>query len=676
MNAPPARVSTFDGPVAQAPGQRPQAQGGFGEFFKYHGWLSPGVRLFRAIGFRAKATWVSMAFVVPLLMAFYFLASAANDQVDIARSERQGLQYARPLLALITASQDRRRAATLSDADLASSQAQVKAAFAKVQEQQLALGQGMGLDKPFAAANQAYEALLQTPTAANPDATFASHTQFIDSLLGLLGAVADGSQLALDPELQSYHLMNISVLRGPVQTENTAKLLDLGSMALVDAQKGNELTRVRQDSLVTGTALWGFIDGDIENSYRAVLGSEPALKTQFDMQGTDDASNAFQSLVKSALLGNKVAGDAVAFTASGKAALQKQAAFGAQLMDRLDQQLQARIDFLQTRLLHKVLAAGAFVALAIYFLMAFYKVMMGGLQEVAGHLQEITRGNLTTAPKPWGDDEAAHLMVTLGDMQQSLRKVVSSVLAGSAQVDTASGEISAASMDLSQRTERSAASLEQTAASMEQIAATVRHTSDTVASASAIVRDNADAATRGGEVIGQVVNTMNDIRSSSNKIGEIIGVIDGIAFQTNILALNAAVEAARAGEQGRGFAVVATEVRALAGRSAAAAKEIKALIQASVQQVETGNKVVADAGRTIGDIVSNAERIAGMMNEIATATREQSAGVGQVGSAVHELDQSTQQNAALVEQTAAAAGSLSEQARRLAADVGFFRLHA
>jgi methyl-accepting chemotaxis protein len=241
-------------------------------------------------------------------------------------------------------------------------------------------------------------------------------------------------------------------------------------------------------------------------------------------------------------------------------------------------------------------------------------------------------------------------------------------------VQVASAEISSATVDLSRRTEQSAASLEETAASTEEIASTVRQTADNVDDAMAIVRDNASAASRGGEVIGQVVHTMDGIRTASSKIGEIIGVIEGIAFQTNILALNAAIEAARAGEQGRGFAVVASEVRALAARSGDAAKEIKTLITASLEQVQSGTRVVADAGSTIGVIVNNADRIAQMMGAISAATREQSGGVGQVGAAVQELDQATQQNAALVEQTAAAVLTLSEQADRLAREVSFFRV--
>jgi methyl-accepting chemotaxis protein len=266
------------------------------------------------------------------------------------------------------------------------------------------------------------------------------------------------------------------------------------------------------------------------------------------------------------------------------------------------------------------------------------------------------------------------LMLTLGEMQASLLRIIGSVLAGAQQVQTASEEIAAAAHDLSGRTEQTAASLQQTASSMEEIASTVKQTADTVVGATAIVQSNADAATRGGEVIAQVVGTMQGIQTASNKIGEIIGVIDSIAFQTNILALNAAVEAARAGEQGRGFAVVATEVRALAGRSAAAAREIKTLITASIEQVEAGSRVASDAGATMGEIVRNAGRITALMEEIATATREQSSGVSLVSGAVADLDRSTQQNAALVEQTSASSSDLSAQAQRLASDAGFFRI--
>ena len=671
-------MTTLSQPTASvAPRAAPDASAdssGFGEFFRYHGWLAPGVRLFRSIGFKAKAWWVSVAFVVPLVMALGFLAMAAIEQVTSTEAEQQGMRYARPLLALVAAAQDRRRAAAGNDSDLAALQDKVKDAFAQVQAQQALLGKALDLEAPFEALRKAHDGLQQNATAANPDATFTAHTEYIATALDLVRKVVDNSQLALDPEAQTFHMMNMAVLRGPLQTENTSRLAGMGTLALRDSAKGKEMSTLRHDWVTQWLALWNFVDADVENAFQAGVEVDPVAAKTFDMAGTDAAADAFKKAVQQQLQGASATGDPAAFLALGNAAVSKQTALNMQVMDRLDKQLQARVQRLKLTLAEELALSVFFVALAAYLLMSFYKVMMGGLQEVGEHLKQITQGNLTTAPTPWGRDEAAALMTTMGEMQTSLRRVVSSVLQSSSQVQNASHEISSASLDLSERTEKSAASLEETAASMEQIAGTVRHTSEAVAGASAIVQENAIAATHGGEVIAKVVSTMDGIRSSSGRIGEIIGVIDGIAFQTNILALNAAVEAARAGEQGRGFAVVATEVRALAGRSAAAAREIKALITDSVSQVESGAQVVADAGATIGNIVSNASRIASLMNEIATATREQSTGVAQVGSAVHELDQSTQQNAALVEQTAAAAGALSDQARHLAEEVAFFKM--
>ena len=324
-------------------------------------------------------------------------------------------------------------------------------------------------------------------------------------------------------------------------------------------------------------------------------------------------------------------------------------------------------------------ASGVFaVALLIagYLFLSFYRVMDGGLKETRRHLRAITDGDLTTSPFPWGNDEAAQLMCELRATQESLRKIVTSVRGSSESMVHASSEIASASMDLSARTEQTAANLEQSASSMEEISSTVKHTADNVRQAAELAADNSKAAVRGGAVIAEVVSTMDDINSSSKKIGDIIGVIDGIAFQTNILALNAAVEAARAGEQGRGFAVVATEVRSLAQRSAQAAKEIKTLISSSVEKVDSGSKVVKDAGGTMQELVVNARRMNDLLAEISTAASEQSSGVSQVGAAVNELDRMTQQNAALVEETAAAASALKDQAIGLANEVDRFKLPA
>ena len=316
------------------------------------------------------------------------------------------------------------------------------------------------------------------------------------------------------------------------------------------------------------------------------------------------------------------------------------------------------------------------MGLAGYLFLSFYRVIEGGLKETRRHLRAMTEGDLTMSPTPWGRDEAAQLMMDLRAMQAALRRMVQRVRHSSDEIVHSSSEIASGALDLSARTEQAAASLEQSASAMEQISATVRQTADHTAEASTVARHNAEVAAEGGRTMQQVMQTMEAIRGSSARIGEIIGTIDGIAFQTNILALNAAVEAARAGEQGRGFAVVAGEVRSLAQRSAAAAREIKALIGQSVAQVEAGSDVVRRAGATIDDIVQSSGRVDALLGDVATGAREQSGGIGQIGEAVQELDRMTQQNAALVEQTAAAAAAMQDQARTLADEVARFRLPA
>jgi methyl-accepting chemotaxis protein len=288
--------------------------------------------------------------------------------------------------------------------------------------------------------------------------------------------------------------------------------------------------------------------------------------------------------------------------------------------------------------------------------------------------ETVASGDLSSRIEPQGRDEAARLLAALKRMNDSLSVTVSRVRDNSDSVATASAQIAQGNADLSQRTEEQASNLQQTAASMEQLTATVKQNADTARQASQLAGSASSVAAQGGTVVGQVVATMQDITDSSRRIADIIGTIDGIAFQTNILALNAAVEAARAGEQGRGFAVVAAEVRSLAQRSAAAAREIKGLIAASVEKVDNGSALVGEAGRTMQDIVTQVQRVTDLINEISAASNEQTQGIGQIGDAVAQLDQVTQQNAALVEESAAAAESLKQQAAQLTQTVAVFTL--
>ncbi|WP_409159916.1 methyl-accepting chemotaxis protein [Pectobacterium sp. B2J-2] len=293
------------------------------------------------------------------------------------------------------------------------------------------------------------------------------------------------------------------------------------------------------------------------------------------------------------------------------------------------------------------------------------KGLLGGEVAYAAQIaQAIAQGNLAAAInlRP-GDNHS--MLATMNAMRKSLSGIVEQVRESSESIATGASQIAAGSTDLSQRTEEQAANLQQTAASMEEMSQTVRQNSDTVRNAAQLAQAASNTAAKGGEAVGNIVVTMKEITDSSHKIGDIISVIDGIAFQTNILALNAAVEAARAGEQGRGFAVVAGEVRSLAQRSATAAKEIKELIGHSVEKVEAGSALVSDAGTTIEELVRQARHVADLINEIGVTTQEQESGVSQIHDAVNQLDQVTQQNAALVEQSASAADSLSDQAAHL-----------
>ncbi len=294
---------------------------------------------------------------------------------------------------------------------------------------------------------------------------------------------------------------------------------------------------------------------------------------------------------------------------------------------------------------------------------------------LAAAVRRFAEGDLGIAP---GARAAApgSVLAAIGGMQAQWSRIVSEVRASSDSIAIGSHQIATGNADLSQRTEEQASSLQQTAASMEEVSTTVRNSAETAVEASRLAADAAASANRGSDLVDRAVRTMQDIAESSRRIGDIIGVIDGIAFQTNILALNAAVEAARAGAQGRGFAVVAGEVRSLAGRSAAAAREIKALIQDSVEQVQQGVRGVHDAGASMAGIVSQARRVHRMIAELSAAAEQQSLGIQQIGRSVDQLDQVTQQNAALVEESAAAADSLRRQAASLAAAVGAFRLES
>ncbi len=626
-------------------------------FFSHHGVWAPGVRLFRVLDFRAKALIVSGVLLLPVAVLAWSFLGAKAEAIEFSAKERSGVAYVREVIPLIRL-QQALRLPIADAAQRAQARSALDAQVARLAAVERSLGSSLGTAPGFNALRSA----LQAAGTANDTNAFAAHSAHIDATVALIAQAADGSNLTLDPDLDTFYLMDASLAALPVLLEAAEKMRLL---AAAPPASGAATTR----KLTAAAVATELFEGRLSDAIAKVFGAHPDFKGSLNGEDFGPRLRAFRELATG------TGANAVAVSARGSEVVAALAALQGAMLERLDTLLQARIDGIVHQRNVTITIVAVSLLVGAYLFCAFYLVTRGGLDEVKRHLVAMTAGDLTTQPRPWGRDEAALVMLALRDMQVSLVNIVSRVRDTSGSIVQASGEIDAASSDLSTRTEQTAAQLQRSASSMEQISSTVRHTADSVRAAARAASANSAAAERGGVVIADVVRTMADINAASTRIGEIIGTIDGIAFQTNILALNAAVEAARAGEQGRGFAVVAGEVRSLAQRSAAAAREIKGLITGSLAQVEAGTQVVRGAGATMQDLVGNARRINDLLAEISRAASEQSLGVEEVGSAVNGLDQMTQQNAALVEQTAAAAAQLKQQAAGLAAEVDAFRLN-
>ena len=643
-------------------------------FFRFHGFWSVGVRAFRSMAFKTKAGWITFAFLLPLaLLSWYYFSSKHQGILD-TRQERVGVAFARNLLPLIKHGRQLRRF-TVAEAltgtappELADVRSKLTTELATVKATDAKLGDLLGTHEAVAAIDA--ELNNAAPASAGLSNVFATHAKFNTALLDVLSKATDGSGLTLDPEIDTYYLMDAGFIQAPVLLEQSARMRVLAA-AVIRNGRGVELASrelMREDDLSVY----------VTELLKTDLGK--VVRVRADLKGSLDVSTTLRTVEKLLGSANLTAGAAAdpaqadQIDKLGAGVVNDLETLQDHIVSSLDGLLAAREAAAQRQMLTTALVLGACILAAGYLFYSFFLVMNGGLMEVRRHLELMARGDLTSSPTPWGKDDAADLMSALRGTQESMRTIVTQVRNASDHIVVASTQISCVAQDLSARTEQSASNLQESASAMEGISSTVKQTASAAQDASDRSSENSRLAVRGGEIIGTMVSTMQAIHASSAKIGDIIGTIDSIAFQTNILALNAAVEAARAGEAGRGFAVVATEVRALSQRTAAAAREVKTLINTSVEQVASGADVVKRAGTTIGEIVASSQAVNQVLAAIALSASEQARGVSQTTQAVNELDNVTQQNAALVEQTAAAAASLQEQAKGLAAEVAKFRL--
>jgi len=653
-------------------GQAIPARNGLLEFFRYHGVWAPGVRAFRVMSFAGKSSLIALAFLVPVLVLSALFVPERLDVMRRTSLEQTSLAYAKEAVLLVRRAQDYRAQALRAvsnqpHSDLAKARSALDAQFARLADLDTRAGSQLGTSKALALARGKLEA-VPAPTEGLLK-VYAGNAKFIESIYALIDAAADGGGLTLDPQLDTSYILNAGVMRMPRLVDEASRMSGLAAAVAAAGEGGaiagveiNRLdTLVEEHSLAVGAAISRLASVDPQTRAELDLGPMVKLIDALRDESTDEPGT-----------GGTERADKI--RAVSQPALDAAWAKQTQMVSTLDSLLAKRARETVRSLIFVSGAVFLSLMIAAYMLYSFFLVVNGGLAEARRHLDRMAEGDLTCTPSPWGRDDSADLMHSLMHMQAAVREIVSGVRGSADQMATSSVEIAQGIVDISARTEHVAQSLQLSSSSMKEISATASETAAVVQHAVGLASESASVAGEGGLIVENMVSTMNAIDASSQQIADIIGVIDGIAFQTNILALNAAVEAARAGVQGRGFAVVATEVRMLAQRSSAAARAIKDLIGNSVQNVAAGTRVVRRAGETMSRIVGNADRVCRLLETIASGAQRQHERVGEVCESVAQIDETTQENASLAGEAAAASGQLSEQSTELLARVARFQL--
>ncbi|MBI3283783.1 MAG: HAMP domain-containing protein [Burkholderiales bacterium] len=622
-----------------------------------------------------------VALVLAAIPSSMYMAEAAKN-LDAALLERQGLPAMTQILKTVQLTQQHRGLSALVLGGIASAKEKREA---KQKEADLAYAAMEGIVKGLdnKALQTAWDQAARDWASLRDNVAKASisvpqsyqaHSALVPELLVVNDLIGDYFGLSLDPNVDSYQLIQTMYYVQPYLTEELGRMRAKGAGLLAKKEASQEDKMVVSELVARARDKTRQMDSAFGKAVLANPGLQeklgPAMKNAAEL-----AASAMQTATEKIAKAEAMEFSSVEYVRLCTEAIDAQFQLNALATQEMNLILELRIaDFYKLRwmmlgsMLLLILPAGVFAR-------AIARSVSQPLEQAVAVAQQIAGGDLRMQVQADSNNETGQLLRALQAMRLSLVNIVSDVRSSIENIDNGANDIANGNVDLSARTENQASRLEETASSMEEMSATVRQNADSTRQAQQLVNDATRVAVHGGDIVTEVVQTMGAINDSSRKIFDIIGVIDGIAFQTNILALNAAVEAARAGEQGRGFAVVAAEVRNLAQRSAAAAKEIKVLIGGSVEQVETGNKLAGQAGQAMNEIVASVKRVTDVMAEIVTANEQQSAGIQQIDQAISKMDEMTQQNAALVEQAAAAAEGLREQSQVLMQSVGVFKLH-
>ncbi|WP_420474126.1 methyl-accepting chemotaxis protein [Noviherbaspirillum sp. ST9] len=639
--------------------------------------LSPAIALMQKMRLLPKFALITLVFMTPLLLALVLLYAELHKAVSAAERERTGVAYASALQDLTYLVQKHRALRHMQLSGIAGVQDQAEQTRKEIASSVARLdaahrsSEALGLGPVWPAILHAWMEIERKMPSAKAKDSYADHSAVIEQLARLLDLVADRSGLTLDPELDSNRLSALLVNGFPPVVDMLSTIAGRGA-AYIDTG----LLDAGEDMLLNSSVMVARRDLDripaqLDAAFRENAGIRQALETHKTAvaQAVAFLDRAQDEVLKSY---NQTSGQR--FFDAGNASMGSLRAAAQALATALDGLLAQRIELYAARMFLIVAAAVIGLALTVYLLAGFYVSFSREVQALEQAANRAASGDLSTRLQSSASDEIGDLAHTFGRMNAELARLVAQVRQASVTITATAQEIATDSSDLSLRTESQASSLQETASSMEDLTVAVRQNDRHAGEANLLALSAADIATKGGEAVAEVVETMGAIRLSSSRIIDIIQVIDGIAFQTNLLALNASVEAARAGEQGRGFAVVAAEVRGLALRSAGAAREIKTLIEHSVRQVEHGNALVHSAGSTMAEVIASVRKVVQIMHDISEASREQTRGIEQVNQALGHMDEVTQRNALLVEHAAHAATSLQEQAAGLSQAVEVFKL--